>query len=843
MLAEQVERPILPLFSLVDIRHRLLIHRNGRLTLVYRVTAFHEPALDDPEFEHLALQLTHTWSALPEGVSYQFLTVVDAGAAANVLTHLFRPVPPNSERHELYEAIREENLKRFTSLALGNDAGRELLQARQHYLCVSFEPEGLKKHRRARIPFVRARRQERLRTAFDQALSEADVLDRSTTRALMDLGVGYDRCDDDALARLMHQLLSPDTSQHQPLEGLGERLRDDHHDLPESILQVHPFLADASPLWELTDDPLTIDRRYLRLGSWYVAVVTMKKLPDATYAGSLVPLLRLPIPRYTVSFRVNILDQAAEIAALAKASKMADAWKQASLFGSSKREDPAVASLQRQKDEALRKAYETSQRLVGVSLSLTILARSAEELDGHVRSALGAMAMARGLAGVREDYALLQAFAASLPGGPELPHALQKCESPVASDLVPVYDFREGEGRIPFPTPNSSIVLFDHWSPTNPSPHQLIFASTGWGKSYAMQYQLACAEAHYLARGETPPRLFFLDKGGSYRRFLEVRGADALYIPFSPDSPPGIDIFRHSADEEPLETHVSRLTWLLLDFLRLSEADAGPAAFEARKAAVQQALFRVYEAGAASFASLEAELTRLGHGELAQALYPYQHGSLAALFVDNPRLVLAPHINAVCWDLFRLNEHPDMKRVALRLAVYQIRKLAYAAARRRQTTYLVIDEAWDFLSGNLGIEFVIDALRTGRKDGLAVICLSQQLEDFAHPAFRAAILGNAGSRLIGHPGKVNMQSFRELLNLNDRQIDMIQRLKAAADYREFLLVTNDRSEVVRVPANPLIEKLFTTRHEDVAQWARLTAAGGGATLLHALRAWAGIARA
>lgn len=101
-----------------------------------------------------------------------------------------------------------------------------------------------------------------------------------------------------------------------------------------------------------------------------------------------------------------------------------------------------------------------------------------------------------------------------------------------------------------------------------------------------------------------------------------------------------------------------------------------------------------------------------------------------------------------------------MKRVALRLAVYQIRKLAYAAARRRQTTYLVVDEGWDFLSGNLGIEFVIDALRTGRKDGLAVICLSQQLEDFLDPRVWVAILGNAGSRLIGHPGRVNMQSFR-----------------------------------------------------------------------------------
>lgn len=84
-----------------------------------------------------------------------------------------------------------------------------------------------------------------------------------------------------------------------------------------------------------------------------------------------------------------------------------------------------------------------------------------------------------------------------------------------------------------------------------------------------------------------------------------------------------------------------------------------------------------------------------------------------------------------------------------------------------------------------------------------------------------------------------MQSFRELLNLNDRQIDMIQRLKAAADYREFLLVTNDRSEVVRVPANPLIEKLFTTRHEDVAAWERLGRVQPSVSPLQILRAWAG----
>ncbi len=832
------ERPLLPLFSLLDVHQRLLLHRSGRLTLVYRLDAFHEPALDDPEFEHLAEQLTHAWSALPERVSYQFLTLVDAAGVTGVLDEVFRPVPELSARHRLYEAVRCSVLQRFQGQALGDDAGRDLLQARQHFLAVTFLPQALQRQSRAHLPLVGRQRQAQSGRAWDAALGEADLLDRSVTRVLRELGVGHERCDDDGIARLLHAQLSPTTASERPLEQLGAR-RHEHDHLPESLLAVYPFLADAAPLWDVTDDALRVERDHLRLGDWCVGAVTMKRLPDQTHAGSLVPLLRLALPRYLISFRVNVLDQAQEVAALAAASRLADAWKAASLFSSTKREDPAVASLQRQKDAALKRVYETSQRIVGVSLTLVLFGRSPRELDGHVRAALGALAMAHGLSGVRETYALLEAFSSTLPGGPELGHALQKCDSPTASDLLPIYDFKSGQGRIPFLTPNHSLVLFDPWAATLPAPHQLVFAGSGWGKSYALQYELACYEAHCLAHGDPAPRLFLLDKGGSYRRFLDVRADDARTLTFSPDDPPGIDVFRFTPGEEPLATHVSRLVWLLLDFVRVSEAE--PAQVELHKAAVQQALFTLYGddgRGRASFAALEAELERLGHPRLAQALYPFRQGSLAALFRDDPRLTLDERVQAVCWDIGRLDEHPDMKRVALRLAIYQIRKLAAQAARRRQTTFLVIDEAWSFLSGGMGSAFVVDALRSGRKDGLAVVLLSQQLEDFAAPEVRAAILGNVSSRLIGHPGKVSLHTFRELLGLTERQLEMIGRLRSSADFREFLLVRNDSSEVVRVPATPLIEKLFSTRPEDMAAWERLRVAQPGMEPLDLVRAWA-----
>jgi hypothetical protein len=69
---------------------------------------------------------------------------------------------------------------------------------------------------------------------------------------------------------------------------------------------------------------------------------------------------------------------------------------------------------------------------------------------------------------------------------------------------------------------------------------------------------------------------------------------------------------------------------------------------------------------------------------------------------------------------------------------------------------------------------------------------------------------------------------------------MIQGLRGGTDYREFLLVRNDSSEVVRVPSSPLIEKLFTTRRADMAEWDRLRADRPDADPLVMLRKWAGV---
>jgi hypothetical protein len=67
---------------------------------------------------------------------------------------------------------------------------------------------------------------------------------------------------------------------------------------------------------------------------------------------------------------------------------------------------------------------------------------------------------------------------------------------------------------------------------------------------------------------------------------------------------------------------------------------------------------------------------------------------------------------------------------------------------------------------------------------------------------------------------------------------MIGRLRSSSEFREFLLVRNDSSEVVRVPQNPLIEKLFSTRPEDMAAWEILRAAHPQREPLELVRDWA-----
>ena len=118
--------------------------------------------------------------------------------------------------------------------------------------------------------------------------------------------------------------------------------------------------------------------------------------------------------------------------------------------------------------------------------------------------------------------------------------------------------------------------------------------TSGAGKSFAVSYLLSAYEVACAGRGDRAPFTFILDNGASYRRYIELR-PDGRYVAYSFEQPPGVQPFLWREEDEDLDEHVSRLEWLLLDLLHVSEAE--PERFERKKAAVEAALYKVYRDG------------------------------------------------------------------------------------------------------------------------------------------------------------------------------------------------------------------------------------------------------
>jgi type IV secretory pathway VirB4 component len=410
--------------------------------------------------------------------------------------------------------------------------------------------------------------------------------------------------------------------------------------------------------------------------------------------------------------------------------------------------------------------------------------------------------------------------------------------------MMPIYDFRTGTGKVPFLTPTRSLVLYDPFDTrVLPNANILVTGTSGAGKSFLVSLLVSGYEIGAAAQGEPPPYVFILDNGASYKRYAELR-PDGRYVLFGFDRPPGVDPFAWSAEEGDLDEHVSRLEWLLLDLLHVDPSEEER--FERVKAVLEAALYSLYASGGeASFAGLGNALEALGRPEaeaLTASLYPFVRGKFRRLCEASRDLEMTEDVHLLCYDFHGLAEHRDLASLALRLAIYQVRRWAARVSRKGHRTFLVLDESWALLDAASGgaiagtaAPFIAASVRMGRKEGMSVVGLSQVIEDFAQSAYGAAIVGNSATKFVGQPGGEGVEGLRRHLRLTDRQVDQVRRLKRTQRFHEFLLMQGDLTHVVRVPGDPLSRWIFTTSPRDRERLAALAKSRPDLSLLEQVR--------
>ena len=829
------ERTLTPELGVIDIVDDLVWHRDGRLTLGFHLTPFHEPSLGDGDFDRVAQLAEDVFnSGLPEGTRYQFLVAVDLLRGAALIEEALPPIGGAGPRTKALEALRRSRLAELTPAS--SDPGAGFVQDRRLFFFATFLPVALARRaggrRGDRLRHLLSRGRSRpvdWATAYEAALAEAKRFRRRVEYGLQQIGLPFRVCGTDELVGVFHELLSP-TRAGLPLGALSARARGERWDVPRPLFEALPYMADTSPAWALLEDDVVVRREYLAVGDRFLTVLSVKALPDRTEPGLLLPLLHLSRRRYYVSYGVEIPEAGLEIASLKARARLAAGLKLQNFLVRTDRQDPLAAAVERQADEALAKMIASTQRILGASLHVVLYEDSPEDIEEGVQEVLATMSRAHGLRGVRETYLLKPAFLSTLPGAPSLVERRRRTLSPVAVDLMPLFSFREGKGKVPLLTPTNSVVFYDPFdAEVTANANILVTGTSGSGKSFLVSsllsgYEIACA-----AKGEPGPYTFILDNGDSYSRYAEITGG--RYVTFTFQEPPGVDIFAWDERASSLDEHVSRLEWLLLDLLRINPADEER--FEQVKAAVEEALKEhLYRTDLPrSFQGLREALARTGgaHAEgILKALYPFTEGKFARLFEPNPRLAMSEDVRVMVYDFKGLGEHRDLASVALRLTIYEVRRWAARVCREGHRTFLVLDESWALLDSSTGgavvaataAPFLAASVRMGRKEKMSVCALSQQIEDFAASAYGAAIIGNSATFFVGAPGP-DAEGLRRHLRLSDRQLDQVRRLRRTSRYHEFLLVRGETSDVVRIPGDALSRWVFTTAPQDRQRIQRL----------------------
>ena len=848
------ERSLAPEMNVVDIHDDIVWSRSGHLSVVYCLEAFHEPGLDGADFNAAALLAENCWTGLPEGTSYQFYVFVDQRRGFERLHEALPAITGDSPKEQLFEEFRQARLRELTRVDEAG-AGGNLVQDRRHYLCATFKPtirkaaspQGSLRDTAARISVWlggpdKGRGRGRWLTTYDALVGEAARFARRVEVGLSQMGLGFQRCRTPEIVRFAYELLNPTASQTVAVDSLSERARSERDRLPRSIVEQFPYAGDTSPTCSLLNDDLLIRRDHLRLGDRIVGVISLKELPDRTEPGILVPLLELNRAHYVLYYRVDIPRAGAELAALRAKATLAAGLKLENFIVKSDRTDAQAHAVEKQSDAAMERIIASAQRILGTTLQLVLYEPTADGLAEAVQETMGVLSRAHGLRGYRETYLLKDAYLSLLPGAQPLVERRRKTLTPVMVDMLPVWGFQVGRGNVPFLTPHNGLVLYDPFDTgSQPNANILVTGTSGAGKSFAVSYLLSAYEVACAAHGARPPFTFILDNGASYRRYVELR-PDGRYVAYRFDRPPGVQPFAWDEAHEDLDEHVSRLEWLLLDLLHVSEAE--PERFERKKAAIEAALYRVYREGLPrDFNGFAAVLRGIPEGgELATSLFPFTEGKFAKLFEPRPDANPAEGVHAVCYDFVNLTEHRDFAALALRLCVYEIRRFAARMSRRHHRTFLVIDESWSLLEGTAGGgvasiagPFLSSSVRMGRKEGMSVIGLSQVIEDFVRSPYGAAIVGNSSTKLVGQPGGESIEGLRVHLRLTDRQVEQVRRLSRTPRYHEFLLIQGDRCNVVRIPGDPFSRWVFTTSVKDRERLARLAEQRPDLTLLEQVR--------
>lgn len=553
---------------------------------------------------------------------------------------------------------------------------------------------------------------------------------------------------------------------------------------------------------ELWMSGMTVYRDHLFYDNIHARSITFHSLPEYTSSAFLMPLLEgirnLQPLDYQLSVQMEVVNQQKEILEQKMKRNITHILQN---FGSKR--DYAAEAGNQDAEAVLQTMAQEGKRIYHVSLIFTLFSKNLKELNEQTEYVLHAFRGIGGSDGMVEEYGQEQAFLSSLPAGNIPFHRKFKFLSHNMGDLCPVYERWKG-CEIPatlFLNDRNSLVsynLFDQKQLEN--FNALLVGASGMGKSFCVSY----LTSSYASQGYP---VWFVDIGGSYKRMINCYGGDYFEFGTSDALNPLCRI-----DEYDQKRHLA-----LIGIIEAMLVEKNRDLSYEQKNFIGQSIKTLYENWQSSeideplLTDLHNVMEKMATSEMNRSLLgPLKYwidGPYSALF--NRKSSINPQKSVVGFDLKSLGT--EGRKIVLLIIASMIGSLI---EKTPQPKIIVFDECWDLIRS--GAQVIENLYRTGRKNNLSVMSVTQSMTDFVTCPISGAILSNSAVR-YALPVREGWDLLEEHLKLNQRELEIIKLLKQEKGYfSEMFVQFGSHHTILRLSPSPLEYWMCTTHANDIA---------------------------
>ncbi len=593
----------------------------------------------------------------------------------------------------------------------------------------------------------------------------------------------------DSFLQLVSELLNP-SHNHDDMQHYDDR----------TILREQVVYADTD---------MKVHKDYLELDGKYLRSFTVRQYPNqwdisqtVDYVGSLLDNVRqIPVP-FFITMNTEFPDKVKAIDGVQKKA-MAASYQ---LFGPMAKWFPDLADKKSSLDRYLAK-MKTGDAPVGGYLNIFIYTESLEELES---ASTLCVSLFRTLGYIlqTDTYIMLPLLLNALPMGyhKDAQEELRRKKTLKASDvaeLAPVASDWAGFGKpiINLISRRGQVQFFDVFSNPTGGYSGVVVAGTGAGKSFFINEFILS----YLSVGA---KIWVIDAGRSYEKLCNF--CNGTFMVFGASSNVCLNPF---SGVKNIDEEMPILKSIIAQMVSMTTLDELSLAF------IEEAIKEKYMEKGSEMTVTDVEqylLTKTNEPvalSLAKRLYSYTvQGAYANYF--NGEANLTGGTDLVVMELDELKSKKDLQEVVLLSLIYQIQQ---AMLDRSSYKLLIIDEAWDLLTGGNVTQFMETAYRRFRKYKGACFSITQSVNDFYRIPAGVAIIENSDFMFLlrQRPESIKMLKESNRVSLSDGLYELLGGVHTdTGNYSEIFIYTPVGITVGRLIVDRFTQLLYTSKADE-----------------------------